>query len=62
MFEIYRRDQGTFEEQTKKSKRMATVDLRVDYLALGAAMSYGHSRSIRMGRKGRLHHADDVGQ
>ena len=39
MLEIYRRDQGTFEEQTKKIKRMATVDLRVDYLALVAVMS-----------------------
>nr|WP_282443968.1 thioesterase family protein [Moraxella osloensis] len=53
MLEIYRRDQGTFEEQTKKIKRMATVDLRVDYLAPGRGHEFMVTAEvIRMGRKG----------
>lgn len=53
MIEIYRRNQGTFEEQTKKVKRLATVDLRVDYLAPGRGKSFiATAEVIRMGRKG----------
>ena len=53
MLEIYRRDQGTFEEQTKKIKRMATVDLRVDYLAPGRGHEFMVTAEVmRMGRKG----------
>lgn len=53
MLEIYRRDQGTFAEQTKKIKRMATVDLRVDYLAPGRGREFtATAEVIRMGRKG----------
>lgn len=53
MLEIYRLDQGTFEEQTKKIKRMATVDLRVDYLAPGRGHEFiVTAEVIRMGRKG----------
>lgn len=53
MLDIYRRDQGTFEEQTKKIKRLATVDLRVDYLAPGRGHEFiATAEVIRMGRKG----------
>lgn len=53
MFEIYKRGQGTFEEQTKKVKRLATVDLRIDYLAPGRDKAFiATAQVIRMGRKG----------
>lgn len=53
MIEIYRRNQGSFEEQTKKVKRLATVDLRVDYLAPGRGDEFiATAEVIRMGRKG----------
>lgn len=53
MFEIYKRGQGTFEEQTKKVKRLATVDLRIDYLAPGRGKAFiATAEVIRMGRKG----------
>lgn len=53
MFEIYKRHQGTFEEQTKKVKRLATVDLRVDYLAPGRGKAFiATAEVIRIGRKG----------
>lgn len=53
MLEIYRRNQGSFEEQTKKVKRLATVDLRVDYLAPGRGDEFiATAEVIRMGRKG----------
>lgn len=53
MFEIYKRGQGTFEEQTKKVKRLATVDLRIDYLAPGRGKVFiATAEVIRMGRKG----------
>ncbi|MFW2177217.1 MULTISPECIES: thioesterase family protein [unclassified Moraxella] len=53
MFEIYKRNQGTFEEQTKKVKRLATVDLRIDYLAPGRGKEFiATAEILRMGRKG----------
>lgn len=53
MFEIYKRHQGTFEEQTKKVKRLATVDLRIDYLAPGRGKAFiATAEVIRIGRKG----------
>lgn len=53
MLEIYRRNQGSFEEQTKKVKRIATVDLRIDYLSPGRGHTFtAKAEVIRMGRKG----------
>lgn len=53
MLEIYRANQGTFAEQTKKVQRMATVDLRIDYLAPGRGEAFiATAEVIRMGRKG----------
>lgn len=53
MFEIYRRDIGTFEEQTQRIQRLATTDLRVDYLAPGRGTTFiATAEIIRMGRKG----------
>lgn len=53
MFEIYKRHQGTFEEQTKKVQRLATVDLRIDYLAPGRGKEFtATAEVIRLGRKG----------
>ena len=53
MFEIYKRGQGTLDEQTKKAIRFATVDLRVDYLAPGRGQEFiATAEVIRMGRKG----------
>ncbi len=53
MFEIYRRNQGTFDEQTRKVSRLATVDLRIDYLAPGRGKEFiATAEVIRMGRKG----------
>ncbi len=53
MFEIYKQAQGTYEEQTKKAQRLATVDLRVDYLAPGRGKEFiATAEIIRMGRKG----------
>lgn len=53
MHEIYRRNQGTFAEQVKKVGRLATVDLRIDYLAPGRGKIFiATAEVIRMGRKG----------
>jgi uncharacterized protein (TIGR00369 family) len=53
MIEIYRRDQGTLEDKSNKVKRLATVDLRIDYLAPGRGKHYiATAEVIRMGRKG----------
>lgn len=53
IYEIYRRGQGTFEEQVKKAGRLATVDLRIDYLAPGRGKEFtATAEIIRMGRKG----------
>ncbi len=53
MFEIYRRNQETFDEQTRKVSRLATVDLRIDYLAPGRGKEFiATAEVIRMGRKG----------
>lgn len=53
MQEIIKRNQGTIEEQTKKIKRLATVDLRIDYLAPGRGKYFiATAEVIRLGRKG----------
>lgn len=53
MIEIFRRDQGTQEEKHGKVKRLATVDLRIDYLAPGRGKQFiATAEVIRMGRKG----------
>lgn len=66
MLELYRRDQGTLSEQHKKMARLATVDLRVDYLAPGRGKQYiASAEVIRMGRKGctmRMEMVNDEGK
>lgn len=53
MLEIYKRGEGSFAEQVKKVGRLATVDLRVDYLAPGRGSYFVASGEvIRLGRKG----------
>lgn len=53
IFEIYKRNQGALEEQHKKALRLATVDLRIDYLAPGRGKQFiATAQIIRMGRKG----------
>ncbi|WP_067059578.1 thioesterase family protein [Moraxella atlantae] len=53
MFEIYRRDIGTFDEQRQRVQRIATTDLRIDYLAPGRGTAFvATAEIIRMGRKG----------
>lgn len=53
MLELYRRNQGTVAEQHKKMARLATVDLRIDYLAPGRGKQYiASAEVVRMGRKG----------
>ncbi|WP_410472567.1 thioesterase family protein [Faucicola mancuniensis] len=66
MYEIFKRGQGTFDELTKKVMKVATVDLRIDYLAVGRGAFYTSTGEIiRMGRKGctvRMMLADDTGK
>lgn len=53
MLEIYRANQGTFDEQTKKVQRLATVDLRIDYLSPGRGKSFiATAEVLKLGRKG----------
>lgn len=53
MLEIYRANQGTFAEQTKKVQRLATVDLRIDYLAPGRGNAFvATAEVLKLGRKG----------
>lgn len=54
MYAIFETDKGdTLDEKTKKVKRMATVDLRIDYLAPGRGKHFiATAEVIRMGRKG----------
>lgn len=53
MYEIFKRNQGTFAEQIEKATRLATVDLRIDYLAVGRGEFFVATGEImRMGRKG----------
>lgn len=63
MYEIFKRKQGTFAEQIEKASRLATVDLRIDYLAVGRGAFYVATGEImRMGRKGctvRMMFVDD---
>lgn len=63
MYEIFKCKQGTFAEQIEKATRLATVDLRIDYLAVGRGAFYVATGEImRMGRKGctvRMMFVDD---
>ena len=54
MVAIFEQEKGdTIEEKTKKVRRMATVDLRIDYLAPGRGKEFiATAEVIRMGRKG----------
>lgn len=54
MYAIFENNKGdTLEEKIKKVKRMATVDLRIDYLAPGRGKQFiATAEVIRLGRKG----------
>jgi uncharacterized protein (TIGR00369 family) len=53
MGEIYRRNDGERSDQMKKASRLATVDMRVDYLSPGRGKSFTATAAVlRMGRKG----------
>ncbi|MEY4516888.1 MAG: hypothetical protein RL180_1234 [Pseudomonadota bacterium] len=53
MGEIYRRNDGERSEQMKKASRLATVDMRIDYLSPGRGQWFVATASVlRMGRKG----------
>lgn len=53
MLEIYRSNRGSTSDQFKKISRLATVDLRVDYIAPGRGKQFVASAEVlRMGRKG----------
>lgn len=53
MGEIYRRNEGERSEQMKKAGRLATVDMRVDYLSPGRGKWFvARATVLRMGRKG----------
>ena len=53
MAEIYRRREGLIEEQRKKVARLATTDMRVDYLSPGRGSYFiATAEVIRLGRKG----------
>ncbi|WP_227431251.1 thioesterase family protein [Psychrobacter sp. I-STPA6b] len=66
MLEIYRRNQGELSEQVKKISRLATVDLRIDYIAPGTGKQFiASAEVIRMGRKGctsRMQMVNDEGK
>ena len=53
MAEIYRRREGLIEEQRKKVARLATTDMRVDYLSPGRGEYFiATAEVMRLGRKG----------
>ncbi len=53
MAEIYRRRDGLIEEQRKKVARLATTDMRVDYLSPGRGSYFiATAEVMRLGRKG----------
>ena len=53
MAEIYRRREGLIEEQRKKVARLATTDMRVDYLSPGRGSYFiATAEVMRLGRKG----------
>ncbi|WP_230656040.1 thioesterase family protein [Psychrobacter sp. I-STPA10] len=66
MFEILRRNQGDMNEQMKKISRLATVDLRIDYISPGLGKQFiATAEVIRMGRKGcttRMQMVNDEGK
>lgn len=53
MGEIYRHKDGLIEEQRKKAARLATMDMRIDYLSPGRGEYFiATAQAVRMGRKG----------
>lgn len=53
MGEIYRRNEGELPEQFSKVSRLATLDMRVDYLRPGRGTEFvATAQVLRMGRKG----------
>jgi len=53
MAEIYRRGQGELADRIRKVSRLATTDMRVDYLAPGRGTQFiATSEVLRLGRKG----------
>ena len=66
MFEISRRNQGQMSEQVKKISRLATVDLRIDYISPGLGKQFiATAEVLRMGRKGcttRMQMVNDEGK
>lgn len=60
MSELYRRSTPeTFEETTKKVGKLATLDLRVDYLAPGRGKHFiAKAQVVRLGRKSCLMRMD----
>ena len=60
MSELYRRSTPeTFEETTKKVGKLATLDLRVDYLAPGRGQYFiAKAQVVRLGRKSCLMRMD----
>lgn len=53
MAEIYRRREGLIDEQRKKVARLATTDMRVDYLSPGRGEYFiATAEVMRLGRKG----------
>lgn len=66
MGEIYRRGHGDIFERTRQVRRLATIDLRVDYISPGRSLRYiATAEVLRMGRKGcttRMDLHDDQGK
>lgn len=66
MIELFRRGQGTFEERRKKVGRLATMDMRIDYLAPGKGTSFAATAEVvRLGRKSctcRMQMVNDAGK
>lgn len=53
MLELFQRGHGSFEERRKKVGRLATVDMRVDYLSPGKGTHFTATAEVlRLGRKG----------
>ncbi len=61
MGEIYRRNEGELIEQISKVSRLATIDMRVDYLRPGRGHEFvATAQVLRMGRKGCIMRMDMV--
>lgn len=53
MLTLFQRGSGSFEERRKKVGRLATVDMRIDYLSPGKGKVFtGTATILRLGRKG----------